>query len=319
LSKTATAAQRKEAERLTIAFVDTKLALQEYNAETRKKKALDTEAKSLIKGLRNEEEERNVVLARANFLLAEGALNTKELAFVQKRLAEEAAGTAEIMDALGQSIAGPFVEGITQAKGFVEILGTVESAILRVANTAIENSLAKLFTATFEGKSGGLADLFGFASSTPTSGAAAGSFRGAQDAGLGGGGGLFGLVGTFADLITSIFHRGAAVGHSGQTRRVPALAFVGAPRLQRGTVPGLHPDELAGIFHRREIVLNPQQSDAVRRGQRDRSPGRDGSRVSIESLSINVDGGDFGADPAFTGDQLARGFMETLEMLTRER
>jgi hypothetical protein len=56
--------------------------------------------------------------------------------------------------------------------------------------------------------------------------------------------------------LFSLFHRGGIVGVPGPTRRIPALAFAGAPRLHDGGMIGLRSNEVPAILQRGEEVLS---------------------------------------------------------------
>ena len=70
------------------------------------------------------------------------------------------------------------------------------------------------------------------------------------------GGGIFG----------SVFHSGGVAGEGGVRRQVPAAAFALAPRLHRGGVAGIGPDEVPAILRRGELVVPPEALDAQRPG-----------------------------------------------------
>ncbi|MBJ6372761.1 phage tail tape measure C-terminal domain-containing protein [Sedimentitalea arenosa] len=69
------------------------------------------------------------------------------------------------------------------------------------------------------------------------------------------GGALGGAGGIFADIL----HAGGMVGATGPSRRVPALAFAGAPRMHEGGWAGLKPDEVPAILQRGERVLSRRE------------------------------------------------------------
>lgn len=69
-------------------------------------------------------------------------------------------------------------------------------------------------------------------------------------------GGLGGFGGSFlSSIIGGIFHGGGVAGGSSPKRRVPALAFAGAPRYHGGGVAGFKPGEVPAILQRGEIIL----------------------------------------------------------------
>jgi hypothetical protein len=70
---------------------------------------------------------------------------------------------------------------------------------------------------------------------------------------------LSGLFGG-GSVAAAVSHAGGIVGLSGHQRRVPALAFAGAPRLHAGGWAGLRPDEVPTILQRGERVLNRREA-----------------------------------------------------------
>lgn len=81
--------------------------------------------------------------------------------------------------------------------------------------------------------------------------------------------------GSFMDGLVA--HNGGMVGAGGMHRQVPALAFMGAPRMHSGGWAGLKPDEVPAILQRGERVLSRRE---VAAGARDASGG---------SVSISID------------------------------
>lgn len=71
----------------------------------------------------------------------------------------------------------------------------------------------------------------------------------------GGSGKIGGYIGKAMELLAGIFHTGGVIGMPPVSRRVPALAFAGAPRFHSGGVLGLAPDEVPIIGRRGEEVL----------------------------------------------------------------
>lgn len=64
------------------------------------------------------------------------------------------------------------------------------------------------------------------------------------------------LSGGLGGIFAPVHHAGGMVGSPGPGRRVPALAFAGAPRLHAGGWAGLRPDEVPAILQRGERVLS---------------------------------------------------------------
>lgn len=76
-----------------------------------------------------------------------------------------------------------------------------------------------------------------------------------SSAGGGGSGKIGGYIGSAMQLLAGFFHTGGTIGMPRVSRRVPALAFAGAPRFHSGGVLGLAPDEVPIIGRRGEEVL----------------------------------------------------------------
>ncbi len=71
--------------------------------------------------------------------------------------------------------------------------------------------------------------------------------------------GALGGIGGTGGVLANVLHSGGIVGAGGPTRAVPALAFVGAPRMHRGGWVGLRPDEVPAILQRGERVLSRRE------------------------------------------------------------
>lgn len=93
---------------------------------------------------------------------------------------------------------------------------------------------------------------------------------------------MFGGGGTFAAATA---HEGGIVGQIGNRRQVSPLAFVGAPRYQRGGIVGLKPGEVPIIAHRGEVVLPSTKSMA--RG----NATVDNSKTYFGDVTVNVPSG----------------------------
>lgn len=98
-------------------------------------------------------------------------------------------------------------------------------------------------------------------------------------------GGTIGGTSLASQLLGAVVrHDGGLADGSGPARRVPAIAFAGAPRLHNGGLAGLRPDEVPAILKRGEGVFTPQQMAAMGGGRQggvqvvlvdDRSPVED--------------------------------------------
>ena len=143
------------------------------------------------------------------------------------KLAEDAAGEMDqfmiqaarnVQDAFADFLFDPFKDGVD---GMLKDFGQV---IQRMIAQAVAADLGKrLFGADMaSGKSG--AELGGFAK-------------------------------TALDWVAGLFHEGGVVGAGGQSRAVPASAFMGARRFHTGGIPGLSADEVPAILQKGEEVL----------------------------------------------------------------
>jgi hypothetical protein len=93
-----------------------------------------------------------------------------------------------------------------------------------------------------------------------------------------------GVIGNlFKDVFASIFHGGGEVGAGGGMRRVPAMAFVGAPRFHSGV--RLKSDEVPAILQRGETVLNRREAAAFEQGGM--RGGRAGAIVNVTIQTAN--------------------------------
>ena len=70
---------------------------------------------------------------------------------------------------------------------------------------------------------------------------------------------LSGAFGGGGSVAAAVSHAGGMVGLSGHSRRVPAQAFAGAPRMHSGGWAGLRPDEVPTILQRGERVLSRRE------------------------------------------------------------
>lgn len=68
--------------------------------------------------------------------------------------------------------------------------------------------------------------------------------------------GAAGGDGFFATLLGGLFHEGGIAGQARQFKRVPAIAFAGAPRYHSGGFPGLAPGEVPAVLQTGEEVLS---------------------------------------------------------------
>jgi len=78
---------------------------------------------------------------------------------------------------------------------------------------------------------------------------------------------LSGALGNAGGIFANILHAGGIVGAPGPGRRVPALAFAGAPRMHSGGWAGIKPDEVPAILQRGERVLSRRETAGYSQGQ----------------------------------------------------
>ena len=82
------------------------------------------------------------------------------------------------------------------------------------------------------------------------------NLRNSLAGGFGGGGGLFGGIGS---ILSAVFHEGGDADSPKRHRSVPASAFIGAPRFHSG----VGHDELAAVIKKNEAVLTENQMAAT--------------------------------------------------------
>ena len=70
---------------------------------------------------------------------------------------------------------------------------------------------------------------------------------------------LSGALGGVGGIFAPVLHAGGMVGGATSGRMIPALAFVGAPRMHSGGWAGLRPDEVPAILQRGERVLSRRE------------------------------------------------------------
>lgn len=129
------------------------------------------------------------------------------------------------------------------------------SATAQSAATSFFSSIGEFFTDGF----GSLTDTLGSAISSLVS-SLSGLFSG------GGTGSAGSLVSLFSSIFGAFLHEGGIAGAGGVLRRVPALAFAGAPRLHEGGMLGLRSNEVPAILERGEEVLTRDDPRHQRNG-----------------------------------------------------
>ena len=128
------------------------------------------------------------------------------------------------------------------------------SAAAQTAATGFFSSIGDFFSEGF----GSLTDTLGSAISSVV------SSIGSLFSGSGSGGSSF--ISLLGSLAGAFFHQGGVVGAGGVPRRVPALAFAGAPRLHEGGVLGLRSNEVPAVLERGEEVLTRDDPRHQRNG-----------------------------------------------------
>jgi hypothetical protein len=91
-------------------------------------------------------------------------------------------------------------------------------------------------------------------------------------------------AGVIPMVNASIWHQGGMVGAGAPMRAVPAFAFADAPRMHRGGIAGLRPDEVPAILQRGERVLSRRE---VATGAQDTGPQRLEITVNVEGARGN--------------------------------
>jgi len=77
---------------------------------------------------------------------------------------------------------------------------------------------------------------------------------------------LSGALGNLGGIFAPVLHAGGMVGSAAPQRMVPAMAFVGAPRMHSGGWAGLRPDEVPAILQKGERVLNRREATQYGKG-----------------------------------------------------
>ncbi len=83
--------------------------------------------------------------------------------------------------------------------------------------------------------------------------------------------------------LAGVFHDGGTVGTAPATRRVPAAAWLGAPRLHGGSVPWLGPNEVPAVLKRGELVLNRAQAAAFAAAASGAGEGRAATVINVDA------------------------------------
>jgi hypothetical protein len=148
---------------------------------------------------------------------------TAERYLAELQRAEQQVGQVDdVARQLGLTFESAFEGAIVRGRSFGDVLRGIEQDLLRLGTRKlVTEPLLALFNSALGGITGG-----------------------------GGISGLFSGLGTF---LAGLFHEGGEVGRAAvPRRRVPALAFAGAPRLHNGW---FRPDEFPAILQRGEVVV----------------------------------------------------------------
>lgn len=138
--------------------------------------------------------------------------------------------TAEVDDVarqLGLTFESAFEGAIVRGRSFGDVLKGIEQDLLRLGTRKL---VTEPLLALFNSALGGIT----------------------------GGGGISGLFSGLGSFLAGLFHEGGEVGRAAvPRRRVPALAFAGAPRLHNGW---FRPDEFPAILQRGEVVVPKREA-----------------------------------------------------------
>jgi hypothetical protein len=173
---------------------------------------------------------------------------------------ETAAKLAPIVDqmrTIAQTIGPEEVSRVAGLASEIDVLGTVTNEVAQSLNNEFKNAAASAFTDFLTGAKTAEQAFADFGKSILNAVAQIAAQNIAEELfgnlfktgkkGAGGGG--------FFDLLGSLFHQGGIAGSPGPGRRIPALAFAGAPRLHDGGMLGLRANEVPAILQRGEEVL----------------------------------------------------------------
>jgi tape measure domain-containing protein len=106
-------------------------------------------------------------------------------------------------------------------------------------------------------------------------------------AGIGALGSFFG-GGFNPNTLPPTMHSGGVVGSVPGNRSIPAMAFLGAPRLHSGGALGLRPDEVPTILQKGEGVLSRQMMKNMAAAERSGGEGGGGTRVVLVDDRGNI-------------------------------
>jgi hypothetical protein len=247
-----TGVQRAEAERLANALFELQQARREENQALSEVARLYEETRTpierYIEALERLGQLRPVLELRFGAEQANEIISRRAEALVNElnRAEQQVTQVDDVARQLGLTFESAFENAITRGKSFSSVLKGIEQDLLKLGTRKlVTEPLLALFNSALKGV-----------------------------AGEGGISGFFSGIGSF---IAGLFHDGGVVGASAvPQRRVPALAFAGAPRLHNGW---FRPDEYPAILQRGEIVVP----------KRDARRGFGGMNVTINVTTPDAD------------------------------
>jgi hypothetical protein len=228
-----TGVQRVEAERLANALFELQQARREENQALSEVARLYEETRTpierYIEALERLGQLRPVLELRFGAEQANDIISRRAQSLLDElnRAEQQTAQVDDVARQLGLTFESAFENAITRGKSFSSVLKGIEKDLLKLGTRKlVTEPLLALFNSALKGV-----------------------------AGEGGISGFFSGIGSF---IAGLFHEGGVVGASAvPQRRVPALAFAGAPRLHNGW---FRPDEYPAILQRGEIVVPKREA-----------------------------------------------------------
>jgi hypothetical protein len=228
-----TGAQRVEAERLANALFELQQARRAENQALSEVARLYEETRTpierYIEALERLGQLRPVLELRFGAEQANEIISRRAEALVNElnRAERQVTQVDDVARQLGLTFESAFENAITRGQSFSSVLKGIEQDLLKLGTRKlITEPLLALFNSALKG-------VFGEGSIS----------------------GIFSGIGSF---IAGLFHEGGVVGESAVPhRRVPALAFAGAPRLHNGW---FRPDEYPAILQRGEIVVPKREA-----------------------------------------------------------
>jgi hypothetical protein len=279
--------QRAEAERLANALFDLQEARRAENTALQEAGRLYEETRTplerYVAALERLGELRPVLEGRFGATEADAIIGRRAQTLLDE-LSRAEQKTAEVDDVarqLGLTFESAFEGAIVRGKSFGDVLKGIEQDLLRLGTRKlVTEPLLALFNSALGGISGG------------------------------GIGGIFSGIGSF---LAGLFHEGGEVGASAvPMRRVPALAFTGAPRLHDGW---FRPDEYPAILQRGEVVVPKRDAQRALGGAGPHRTPFDGSPPTVIMNVTAADADSFRASQAQITAAMARGLQRAQRSL----